>query len=245
MKVVAILQARMNSTRLPGKVLMEAGGIPMICRQIERTFKANVDDYWLATTDTRLDDPLVEEVTRLGISIFRGDESNVLSRFTEISRNVKADAVVRITGDNPLNHWTGIDELIHQFNPNAFDYISDFDSHLFPTGSFPEIVSATELFNAEKALGEKLTSHHAHVTSWTRVHARTSQIHGKEIWPRKPGWRWTVDYREDFDFVNQVFELLGDQWREFNYERLCALIENHPEISSINSHLAQKSEELG
>ena len=137
MKIVGIIQARMSSTRLPGKVLLEAGGKPLIVHMLERVSRSRLlNQVWLATSEEKGDDLLAEVVGNLGYDVFRGSLDNVLSRFHHIGKQAKADVIVRLTGDCPLHDPGVIDSVVGLFldRKDASDYVSNVLPPTFPDG---------------------------------------------------------------------------------------------------------------
>src|SRR5262245_66416880 len=140
MKVVAIVQARMGSTRLPGKVMKPVGGVPMIELLLSRLGRAQeVDEIVLATSEDPRDEPLARHVASLGIRGFRGSENDVLDRYYRAAMEADADAVVRITGDCPLVDPKLVDEIVRAFKAAAVDYTSNTMPPTFPNGLDVEV----------------------------------------------------------------------------------------------------------
>src|SRR5688500_8132039 len=135
MKVVAVVQARAGSTRLPGKVLMDVAGRPMLARIMHRVAAASrVDEVVLATSDLDRDDPVAELAASEGFGVFRGSEEDVLGRFAGAARAADADVVVRITGDCPLIAPEVIDEVVTRLVDDGADYASNVLRRTFPKG---------------------------------------------------------------------------------------------------------------
>ena len=138
---VAILQARMSSSRLPGKVMMPINGEPMIYRQIERIRQAStIDEVIVATSTDPSDDSLVEFLLDKGIEVFRGSLNDVLSRFSEIQKIIKSTAIIRFTGDCPLVMPELIDRMMAKFYETNVDYLSNTLEPTYPDGLDVEII---------------------------------------------------------------------------------------------------------
>ena len=241
-----VLQARMGSVRLPGKSAMKLNGTPLLSLIFLRLEQLNIPK-WLATSDTQEDDVLVQMAMDSGWEVFRGSDLNVLSRFQEILSNSNFDNCVRVTGDNPLVCYRGISEMIKSFNlcNHEIDYMSDFDFGQFPIGAFAEIFSVAKFLTGIKDISESEPWHLAHVTSWMRKSTQISPlILPKEFVPRK-GWRWTVDYPEDFEFIERLTDVLGDSWIHMTYPEIVRVLDENPELLKINLGISQKLIELG
>ena len=149
MRVVAIIQARMGSTRLPKKVLMPIGNVTMLARVVRRVQQATlVDQAVVATTTQSADDLIVAECERLEIPFFRGSEDDVLDRYYQTALNFKADVVVRITSDCPLIEPEIIDEVIESFLHEKVDYANNFQVRTFPHGLDTEVMAFAALEKA-------------------------------------------------------------------------------------------------
>ena len=201
----------------------------------------------MATSNTPEDDVLVQIAMDSGWDVFRGSDLNVLSRFEEILSNNHFDNCVRATGDNPLVCPNGISEMIKSFNLNNHgnDYMSDFDFGQYPIGAFAEIFSVAKFLSGIKEIPENEPWHFAHVTSWMRQSTQISPlIIPDEFVPRR-GWRWTVDYPEDFAFLERLIDVLGESWIHMTYPEIVRVLDVNPELLKINLGINQKSIELG
>lgn len=215
-KVVAIVQARMGSTRLPNKVMMPIGGVPMIELLLARLSRSKeVNQIVVATSVDQKNAPLVQHVRALGYSVERGSENDVLDRYVQAAREHGADAVVRITGDCPLVAPEVVDECVRRFRSGDFDYFSNIDPPTYPDGLDVEVVSVAAL---ERALAESSEAYdHEHVTPYIRQSGffKTSSMSNGED---TSAVRWTVDEQADFDVVRSVFESFAPNihfsWRE-------------------------------
>ena len=167
MKIVAIVQARMGSTRLPNKVMKKIGGVPMIELLLARlAHAAEVDEIVVATSEDARDQPLVDYVSGLGYRCCRGSEDDVLARFVAAAREVAADVVVRITGDCPLVDPELVDEAIRGFRSAGIDYFSNVEPPSYPDGLDIEVFTRVALERAEVESNESFD--HEHVTPYLR-----------------------------------------------------------------------------
>lgn len=203
MKIVAIVQARMGSTRLPNKVMKHIGGVPMIELLLSRLSKATeLDEIIVATSDDKRNLPLVNHVQSLGYSCEQGSETDVLDRFIKAAKAHQADVVVRITGDCPLVDPSLVDECIRQFRLAKVDYFSNVSPPSYPDGLDIEVVSTVAL---EQAIQETNNpTDREHVTLYLREsgHFATASMQNSEDLSHL---RWTVDEVSDFEVVSNVF----------------------------------------
>src|SRR5262249_11824467 len=149
-RTVAIVQARMGSSRLPGKIVVDLAGKPMLVRQIDRMREATrIDEIVIATTDRAIDDPIVALGAKEGVPVFRGSENAVLSRSVGAARAHRAHIVVRITADCPLLFGAVIDRVIEQLVTDAADYASNTIERTYPRGLDTEALTAETLFRID------------------------------------------------------------------------------------------------
>ncbi len=233
MKTVAIIQARMGSTRLPGKILKPILGEPMLARMIERVkLTKKLDAVVVATTDKPEDDATAELIQRKRVEVFRGNEADVLDRFYKAAREASADVIVRLTGDCPLHDPAVIDEVIEHFLANQLDYTHTPTN--YPEGLDTEVCMFAALERAWK--DAKLPSEREHVTLYIRNHPELFRV-DKE-WTSGNGdysaMHWSVDTQEDFDFVTKIYEQLYPKNPSFNKDDVLALLAEHPEFLEVN-----------
>jgi spore coat polysaccharide biosynthesis protein SpsF len=241
-----ILQARMGSQRLPGKSALKLLDKPMLDLLMQRLERLACTK-WLATSDDVEDKVLVEMAKNRGWQVLRGSKEDVLSRFVEILAESADSYCLRVTGDNPLVCPKGLSVMIENFTSfnQKFDYMSDFDFGHYPTGAFAEIFSVQQFLSGVKNIPESEPWHRAHVTSWMRKTTRISSLLLPGEFVQRPTWRWTVDYDEDYEFFQQLIEVLGKSWITFTYPEIVKVLDRYPEILKINSGMKQKSIELG
>jgi len=230
---LAILQARMSSTRLPGKVMEPILGRPMIERQIERLMRCRRVDQLIVATSDRQDDDILEALCRrIGAPCFRGDLENVLDRFYQAAKLYHPEHVVRLTGDCPLTDPGLIDELINFYLDSQCDYASNCQEPTLPDGLDAEIFSFAALAQTWKEA--VLPSHLEHVTSFIRSHPERFKIGHYKYHRELSNLRWTVDESEDLEFARRVYEKLYPSNPEFQTEEIVALLEQEPELLEIN-----------
>jgi spore coat polysaccharide biosynthesis protein SpsF len=209
MKVVAVVQARAGSTRLPGKVLMEVGGRPMLAQILRRVAAADrVDEVVLATSDLERDDPVAAVAEAEGFGVFRGSEEDVLARFLGAARGADADVVVRITGDCPLIAPEVIDAVVERLVEDGADYASNVLRRTFPKGLDAEALT----MDALERIGELGTSPEAreHVT-WFAYRERPDlfRLASVEGDDEHADIDWSVDTEQDLQRVRELYENHG------------------------------------
>ena len=231
MTTVAIVQARMTSTRLPGKVLAPLAGEPMILRQLDRLSRASrIDAIVVATSTDPSDDALTAVLMDSGYRVHRGSLDDVLARFIGAAEEANADVVVRITADCPLLSPTVVDQVIEQFEESGADYASNTLDPTYPDGLDVEVIRATALRTLQ---GTDLdTDEHEHVTLGIYRRPHMFRLHSViDPTADRSNLRWTVDTPEDLGFVTWVYESLFDVKPQFEYEDVLRLLAQHPQRS--------------
>jgi glutamate-1-semialdehyde 2,1-aminomutase len=234
MKVVAIVQARMGSTRLPDKVMKPIGGVPMIEVLLTRlSFAKEVDQIMVATSVDPRNLVLAEHVAKLGYQCYLGSENDVLDRFLQAGRSVGADVLVRITGDCPLVDPVLVDEFICRFKAANVDYFSNTAPPTFPDGLDIEVFTIAAL---EKASQETTSLFdHEHVTPYLREAGRFEQA-GIEHTEDLSNLRWTVDEPADYQVVSRVFAHFAPDIR-FSWQQVLRLQRSQPELFVANQNI--------
>ena len=240
MKTVAIIQARMGSSRLPGKVLMDLAGQTVLERVVRRIQRCEyVDEVVVATSFLPVDDNIVATCRQIDVSVFRGSETDVLDRFWMAANAQHADICVRITADCPLIDPGVSDDIIRRFmqaNP-AIDYASNKIPQSYPRGLDTEVFTITALERAwQNAL---LPYERSHVTIYIYEHPDQFGLLSIVSDVNRADWRWTLDTLEDLEFIRQIYLRLGAADR-FTWRDVIALLEKEPELRNINRHVMQK-----
>lgn len=242
MKTVIIIQARMTSTRLPGKILKEVLNKPLLEYQIERLRRVNfADNILIATTINDTDQPIVDFCSQHNIEIFRGSENNVLSRYYQSAKKINADAVIRITSDCPLIDPQIVDNITQFYLENSakYDYVSNTLNRTYPYGMDTEIFSFKAL---EEAYNEASSqSALEHVTPFIYSNQNCYRLYNVVNNIDYSNYRWTVDTEEDFKLITEIIRSLYPIKPEFTFEDILGLVINNEKLSLINSHIKQKS----
>lgn len=234
--ILAILQARVSSTRLPGKVLKPILGRPMLEMHLERLARSTkIDKLVVATSDRSDDAPIAELCDKLGVACFRGRLSDVLDRYYRAAQAYHPEIVVRLTGDCPLADPAAIDAGIDYFQKNNFDYVSNCVERTFPIGLDFEVFGYACLESAwREAI---LPSEREHVTPFIKNHPERFAIGHFSGPVDLSHHRWTVDEPEDFAFVTAVYKALYDHNPRFTTDDILALLEKNPDLMRINYHI--------
>ena len=236
MKVVALVQARMSSTRLPNKVMKPIGGIPMIELLLARLSKAKeVNQVVIATSVDDCNKPLVAHVRRLGYACEQGSESDVLDRFVQAGRAHQADVVVRITGDCPLVDPGLVDEVIRRFKASGVQYFSNTNPPTYPDGLDIEVCTFRALEQASQETRKAFDREH--VTPYLRESGQFNTAvmrHSQNL----SALRWTVDEPADFAVLERVFQYFHPRI-DFTWGEVLNLQQHRPDIFNINEHLVR------
>ncbi|GFZ77934.1 spore coat protein [Compostibacillus humi] len=241
MKVVAIIQARMGSTRLPGKVLKKVLGKTLLEYQLERVQKSKrIDQVVIATTRLTRDDPIIEICQLLAVDYYRGSEMDVLSRYYEAALHYQADVVVRLTSDCPVIDPQVIDTVIDEYliQRPKFDYVSNTLERTYPRGMDTEVFSFQALeFSHQRAAESPFREH---VTPF--IYTNSNMFQCKSVCYEKDvsDHRWTVDTIEDFRLISKIIEHLYPQNKDFTLEDMLHLLEENRDWKKINEHIEQK-----
>jgi len=231
--IVAVLQARMSSTRLPGKVLAEVLGMPMILRQIERLRRCSeLDEIVVATSVDRSDDGLAAELSNAGVAVQRGPLTDVAARFALAIGAHPADSLVRLTADCPLADHEVIDRVIREHLECGADYSSNTLERTYPQGLDVECVRS-DAFVRMLALPLD-ADEREHVTMAIYRRPKEFTVHSVKQEDDHSLLRWTVDRPDDLDFVRTVYGRLHNTLPDFAQADILALLEREPGLNHTN-----------
>jgi len=242
--VVAIVQARMTSTRLPGKVLMPVLGRPLLAFQIERMRRARrLDRIVVATTVNATDDAIVAFCESAGVDVTRGSEADVLSRYVEAAQRFGAATVMRVTSDCPLLDPHLLDDAVDRFvsaraSAAGCDYFSNMLTPTFPYGLAVELMTAEALLTAGAEAQDP--QEREHVTPFIYWRPGRFRLESLTMQPDLSTHRWTVDTPEDLELVSRILAALYPVNREFGIGDVLALLAQHPDWAKINAHIGQR-----
>lgn len=234
MSTAIVVQARMGSTRLPGKVLKDIAGRPMLSYQMERLRRVKrAERIVVATTDQPADDGVERFCQKEKIACVRGSEHDVLARYHLAIERFPADVVVRITADCPLIDPAIVDEAIAAYEP---DYVSNMLETTYPYGMAVEVFSAQALREAHREA--KDPAEREHVTPFIYRHPERYRLKSLTMAPNLSHHRWTVDTPEDFELVSRLLKTLKPH---FTLQDVLAVLDEHPDWCAINAHVEQKA----
>ena len=231
MKVVATIEARMTSSRCPGKVLRPLFGEPMLARIVERVRRArSVDEVVVATTVNATDDPIAHLAKTLHVACFRGSEEDVLGRVLGAARSVSADTIVEITGDCPLADAEVIDRLVGRFREGGADYVANILKRTYPAGIDTQVF-ATEVLARADDLG-KDAAHREHVSLFIYQHPELFRLANVEsgLHDRYADLWFTVDYPAEVENVSKIYEALSPGNPAFALADVLHFLDEHPEL---------------
>lgn len=243
---VAIVQARMTSTRLPGKVLKPVLGRPLLSYQLERMRRAaRIDQIVIATTVNATDDAIALFCSQEGVAVTRGSEEDVLSRYVDTARQFNAGTVVRVTSDCPLMDPALLDEVLGRFHDSKprCDYLSNMMEPSFPYGLAVEVMTSRALYEAGDEARDPQEKEH--VTPFIYWRPARFRLQSFATAPDLSAHRWTVDTPEDFDLVSRIIGALYPQDPQFGWRDVLALLAQHPDWVKINAHIGQKQVSQG
>jgi len=249
-KIVASVEARMNSSRLPGKVLMEISGRPVLEILVSRLSESKyIDEIIIATTASKDDDEIEKLCKRLNIKVYRGSEDDVLGRVVEAVESVNGDIIIEITGDCPLIDAEVVDYVVEDFLRNfpEYDYVTnigyvDDNEREIAVGMDVRVFTFAELKKISEITNDKEDREHVSLYFFRGGKDRYN-LHNVEIprkWKRDFIPRLTLDTKEDFDVIKNIYESLSISKINFDLEDILNYLDTHREITEINSSIVQK-----
>jgi spore coat polysaccharide biosynthesis protein SpsF len=241
-RVVAVVQARTQSTRLPGKVLMPLCGVLVVQRVLRRLARSNtLDGIVLATSDLGADDELARVAAKEpAVLVVRGSEQDVLSRYLLAARMARADALVRVTSDCPLIDPAVVDEAVRLLTTNFpdCDYASNTIERTYPRGLDVEVFTTAALEGAGLRARDDYDREHVTPFLWTQPDVfRIRQLRNPVDHSAK---RWTLDTPEDLAFLQRTFDALGPAADGASWTTVLRLLEEHPDWEALNADVKQK-----
>lgn len=240
--ICATIEARMTSSRLPGKVLRELAGKPSLQHIIERLRKSKyIDEVVVATTVNDTDSPIIELCEEIGCKYFRGSEEDVLLRVLDAAKSVNADIIVEITGDCPVIDWRHADSLIELFFSGDFDYASNVIERTYPRGFDTQVFPVSVLDEVNRITTS--VSDHEHVSLYIYTHperfklinmkAPTSVAH--------PEMEITLDTIEDYNLIKAIYEALYPLDNDFTCEQVVKYLLDNPDLLELVKAVKRKN----
>lgn len=240
-RVVAIVSARMASTRCPGKAIVPLAGEPLLSVLLRRIASSPLlDSVCLATSVNAENLPLVELSRQLGIPAFQGDEDDVLRRYIDCAGSMGAQHIIRVTGDNPLTDLETMERLVVRHLESGADY-SFVPGDALLMGILSEVISRSAL---EQSWERGEARHRSElVTLYIKEHPREFRVQALELDPTlyRPQYRLTVDEREDVELMQTLFARLAAPGQLVTTRQAIELLDREPELAKLNSHLVHKS----
>lgn len=246
MKTVCTIEARMKSSRLPGKVLLPVCGKPLLELMIERLRRVpEIDGIVIATTEDPGCQPIEELANRLGVGCHRGSEDDVLDRVLQSARSAHADLIVETTGDCPLIDPATISRVIQSFHAGETDYCANVLERTYPRGMDVQVFPTSVLARVAELTHDP--ADREHVSLYIYNHPETFRLRNvsSDLPVSAQSLRLTVDTPEDFQLIREIFERLYPVNPAFNLPDIVALLEAHPQLRAINEDIAQKSVHAG
>ncbi len=237
MEILAIIQARMGSSRLPDKVLKKIMEKPVLWHVIDRVSKSRlINEVIVATTYQREDLAIVEYCASRGIRVFAGSDNDVLDRYYQVAKLLRPDHIVRITADCPLHDPAVIDMVIQKHLDLDNDYTSNTLEETFPDGLDCEVFKFSALEQAWK--NAKLASEREHVTPYLKKGKQFKKYSIKDSVDHSQ-YRWTLDTDRDFVFIVRIFEELYSDDPDFDKDDIYDLLERCPDIMELNKGIVR------
>jgi spore coat polysaccharide biosynthesis protein SpsF len=242
MKYLLTIEARMRSSRLPGKVLLPILGKPMLGLMIERLkFTRAIDGIVVATTVNDSDDPIVKLAEELDVGCFRGSEEDVLQRVLHAAQQFDADVIVETTGDCPLNDPAIVDKVVSDYKIGGADFVSNTLDYTTPIGTDVRVFSTESLAEIDRISQDPADREHVSLHYWE--HPEKYRL--RNVSTGLPSWvkdlRLTVDTPEDFELITKIFEELYPVNPVFSLWDIVELFERKPELRKINEEIQQKA----
>ncbi|MDR3400892.1 MAG: glycosyltransferase family protein [Chthoniobacter sp.] len=242
MRTVITIEARMRSTRLPGKVLCPVLGRPMLALMVERLRRVQeAEAIVIATTSDPSCDPIEALAKELGVGCFRGSEDDVLDRVLQAARAAKADLIVETTGDCPLIDPDIISRLIREFRANTVDYCANILKPTYPRGMDAQVFPVAVLEEVARLTDDPVD--HEHVSLYIYQHPERFRLLNVEsgLPAKSAELRLTVDTPEDYQLITEIYEALYPTNPRFALADVLDLFERRPELRSINADIRQKA----
>ena len=244
MKVTATIQARMGSTRLPGKVMKHIGGKPMLQRQIERIQRSRlVDEIIIATSTSSLDDCIASLGDTIGVKVFRGSEDDVLGRIVELLKQYNVDVHAELIGDSPFSDPQIIDEVIGFFikNKNKYDYVSNGTKVTYPSGMEVNVYPASVLIDVEKEISkdDPLREHvDIHLSKNPKIKKKCLEA---PFFFHNPNIYLEVDTSLDFKMVSEIFNHFDKKgYTHFSLSQILDFLDIRTDLVKMNQNEERK-----
>lgn len=242
-RVIASIEARMKSSRLPGKILLDIAGAPALTRLVRRLRRcSHLDDIILATTVEAADNELEHWAKKEGVAFWRGSEEDVLQRVVDAHESIKSDIIVEITGDSILNDPEIIDWGIETFLANSCDVVTNVRPQTFPMGVDVQIFRAIDLAYVAKNIHDPAVREHVSLYFYEHPEKyRILSLLAPARW-HAPQLRFQLDYQEDLNFLREIYRQLEPKYCDnFSVTEIMQLLYEQPLLVAINAHCEEKA----
>ena len=239
-RVYAIIEARMTSTRLPGKVLLEAVGKPMLELMVERLRRSpTLNGIIIATTENQTDDPIAHLTSRLGIDCHRGSEEDVLQRVLDAARAYQVDVIVEIPGDCPLIDSAYVDVCVEDYCSGNADYVSSALSESFPKGTEVQVFATETLADVAKRTNNRKDREHVSLFMYRNPDLYQIRSVAAPLDIARPEVHLTLDEQADFEFIRTIFEALYPEKSDFSLVDVLTYLDTRPELLQMNRNVSR------
>lgn len=237
-KIVSTIEARMTSSRLPGKVLKPLAGKPALERVIERLKRSkHIDQIVVATTVNDTDQPIVDLCNQLGISVYRGSENDVLSRVLDAAKSAQTDVIVEITGDCPLIDPQIVDQCIELFQAGSYDYVSTVMERTFPVGLAVQVFPYSVLEEVSKKTTDMEDREHVSLYIYTHPQEyRLKNMAAPEAL-KHPEIILTLDTPEDYTVLSMIYDQVYPKNPNFTTQDVLDYLKKNPELAKLNERI--------
>ena len=239
-RVYAIIEARMTSTRLPGKVLLEAVGKPMLQLMVERLRgAATLSGIIIATTENQTDDPIAQLSSRLGVGCHRGSEEDVLQRVLDAASVHQVDVIVEIPGDCPLIDPVYVDLCVEDYFSGNADYVSSALSESFPKGTEAQVFATDTLADVAKRTSNPIDREHVSLFMYRNPDLYRIRSVAAPLDIARPEVHLTLDERADLEFIRTIFEALYPKKSNFSLVDVLTYLDSRPELLQMNQNVSR------
>ena len=232
------MQARMSSSRLPGKIILPLCDKPLLVRMLERVCRATELTQVAVATSLNVEDDKIEQICKeYGYDVFRGHPLDLLDRHYQAAKKYEADIVLKIPSDCPLIDPTIIDQVVNYYQENAakFDYVSNLHPPSFPDGNDVEVMSFAALEKAWQHATRPMEREHTTPYIWENPEQfKIGNVKWKTGFDYSMTHRWTIDYQEDYLLIKEIFETLYPEKPEFTLYDILDLLQEQLHLNSIN-----------
>ena len=240
-KIVASIEARMSSSRLPGKVLLPICGVPVLGHMVRRLKKSSfIEEIVIATTTNPKDKALCELAQKEGVKYFQGSEDNVLDRVVKCHQEAGSGIIVELTGDCPLIDVYWVDRVIEKFLSGEYDFVSNCIPITFPRGLDCKVFKFSDLKWTAENIDDSAVREHVSLYFYEEEGRYKLGSVKAPSWLNFPDYRFTLDTQEDLELIKKVFEAIYPRKNYFSSWDIMRLIKENPDIPLINQNIAQK-----